>query len=140
MAGSEGDKPAKVVLCAPDSFKGCLTAAEAADAMARGVEAIGSAVQAVRCPVADGGDGTLDALVVAREGTVRRAEVTGPRGETVTARWGWIASDRMAVVELAEASGLTRIGPQHRDPETNGLAGRHGESHQGALARLFLAK
>ncbi|TMF16534.1 MAG: glycerate kinase, partial [Chloroflexi bacterium] len=94
-----------VVVCAPNAFKGTLTAAAAAAAMARGV-AHRSAVPRL-APVADGGDGTLDVLLLAAGSSARltRHGVTGPLGGRVTARLGWLGSD-VAVVELAEASGL----------------------------------
>jgi glycerate kinase len=71
------------VLVAPDSFKGTFTAVEVADAIAGGLERAG--VEADRCPVADGGEGTLDALLVALGGRVERVEVRGPLGAPVEA-------------------------------------------------------
>ncbi|MFN2581645.1 MAG: glycerate kinase [Candidatus Dormibacteria bacterium] len=95
------------VVCAPNAFKGSLTAAEAASAMSEGVTQAGG--EPVLLPVADGGDGTLDVLLsdAAPRARVSRVAVTGPLGEPVAARLGHI--DRTAVVELAEASGLRLI-------------------------------
>ena len=92
------------VVIAPDKFKGTLTAREAADAMARAVrERWPDAVVAV-IPIADGGDGTLDAL----GGANRRDTVTGPLGRPVEARWR--LDGGFAVIESAAASGLVLAG------------------------------
>jgi glycerate kinase len=98
-----------VVVCAPNAFKGTLTARSAAAAMARGVRDAGAV--AVEIPVADGGDGTLDVLLAANGFSVRvtRHRVTGPIGRRVIARLGWLSGDE-AVIELADASGLRRLG------------------------------
>ena len=96
------------MVCAPNAFKGSLTAAEAAAAMARGAEAAGATALALA--VADGGDGTLDVLLgAAASPRVERIAVPGPLGDPVTARLGWLDA-KTAVVELAEASGLRRLG------------------------------
>ena len=96
------------VVCAPNAYKGSLDARSAAAALARGVRAAGA--DAVEIPVADGGDGTLDVLLGAA-GAAARIEVqrvTGPLGDPVDARLGWIDAST-AVVELAEASGLRLV-------------------------------
>lgn len=91
-------------LCCPDKFRGTLTAPAAADAMARGLR--GAGLDDVHtCPLADGGEGTLDALLAARGGDRRTAAVTGPLGEPVEADWG-LLPDGTAVIEMALASGL----------------------------------
>jgi glycerate kinase len=93
-----------VATVAPDKFKGTLTAREAAAAMRLGVERAGfDEIRVV--PLADGGDGTLEALVAGVGGTRRRARVTGPLGDPVDAEWVR-CSDGTAVVEMARASGL----------------------------------
>ena len=96
------------VLCAPNAFKGSLDARAAAAALARGVRAGGA--HAAEVPVADGGDGTLDVLLAAAPDAARVEvlRVTGPLGDPVDARLGWIEA-RTAVVELAEASGLRLV-------------------------------
>jgi glycerate kinase len=101
------------VLVCPDKFRGTLTAAEAAAAMAAGVRAAGVA-DVTELPLADGGDGTLDALVAARGGSRRKAVVTGPLGEPVEAEWA-LLPDGVAVVEMARASGLALV-PGRNDP------------------------
>ena len=96
------------VVCAPNAFKGTLSAHTAASAMARGVRDAGAT--AIEIPIADGGDGTLDVLLAARRADTRvtRHRVTGPAGTRIIARLGWLGRDH-AVVELAEASGLRRM-------------------------------
>ncbi len=97
------------VVCAPNAYKGSLDARAAAAALARGVAAAGG--DPVELPVADGGDGTLDVLLGAAGAAARVAvrRVTGPLGDPVDARLGWLDA-ATAVVELAEASGLRLLG------------------------------
>ncbi|MFC5830723.1 glycerate kinase [Nonomuraea insulae] len=98
------------VLVAPDKFKGSLTAAEVASRVSAGL-----GVPTVELPVADGGDGTVDAAVAGGFGRIT-IEVTGPTGERVPASYAWQAAGT-AVVELSEASGLRRL-PGGREPLT----------------------
>ncbi len=97
---------AHAVACA-DKFRGSLDAASACAAIARGLRTAGFA-EVVEVPLADGGEGTLDALLAARGGSRRTASVTGPLGETVEAEWARL-SDGTAVVEMARASGLALV-------------------------------
>lgn len=100
--------PAERALCCPDKFRGTLTAQSAAESMANGLRDAGlDDVQT--CPLADGGEGTLDALLLARGGERRSARVTGPLGRAVDAAWG-LLPDANAVIEMAQASGLTLAG------------------------------
>lgn len=97
------------VLIAPDSYKDALPASAAAEAIARGVErALPEAVLQL-CPMGDGGEGTLDALLGATGAERREARVEDALGRPRTAAWGWHAASRTAYVELAEASGLQQI-------------------------------
>ena len=105
------------VLIAPDSFKGTLTAAEVADAIGRGLEAEGRPVDL--CPVADGGEGTLEALVRALDGEWRTASATDPLGRPIEASFGIGEAARgrvLAIVETAAASGLGLVDPSEREP------------------------
>jgi glycerate kinase len=102
------------VLVASDSFKGTFTAAQVADAVARGLERTG--VVADRCPVADGGEGTQDALLAARGGGVVEAPAHDPLGRPLTASFALLGDGRTAVVETAAASGLPLLAAQERDP------------------------
>lgn len=108
-------------IIAPDSFKGSLTAIEAADIIAKIAEDT-FGVQAVCAPIADGGEGTLDALLASTRAQVRTASVENPLGETIRARFG--LSPRGALIELAESSGLTLLPADRRNPlltSTRGL-------------------
>ena len=111
------------VVIAPNAFKGTLSAPRAAAAIARGVREVFPDADVVEVPVADGGDGTVEALVSARHGEYRSAQVEGPLGDAVEARYGLIDSARTAVVELATASGLTLIPVNRRDPRKTSTYG-----------------
>jgi len=121
------------VLVAPASFKGSLSALEAGEAIRRGfARALPLAVVRV-VPLADGGEGTVEALCRAVGGQMRTATVTGPLGsETVQARWA-ILSGGLAVIEMAQASGLPLVKPERRDPMATTTAGT-GELIREALA------
>jgi glycerate 2-kinase len=94
------------ILVAPDKFKGSLTASEAAEAIRAGLRQARPGIEVVLAPIADGGDGTVDAAVAAGYERVE-VTVTGPTGEPVTASFAM--SGDTAVVEMAEASGLRRL-------------------------------
>ncbi|HEY8679305.1 MAG TPA: glycerate kinase [Candidatus Dormibacteraeota bacterium] len=104
------------IVAAPNAFKGTLTAPEAAEAMRDGVLAALPDAAVVMVPIADGGDGTVDALVAAAGGVIRRRRVCGPLGEPVEAEYGLIDDDSTAVVEMARSSGLALVPPDRRDP------------------------
>src|ERR1700694_5717538 len=120
------------VVIAPNAFKGTLTAPQAASAIARGVREVFPEAEIVEIPVADGGDGTMEALGAANRGEYRRARVEGPLGDPVEARFGLIDSGSTAVVELATASGLILIPPERRDPRRASTYG-FGQLLQAAL-------
>lgn len=113
------------ILCAPDKFKGSLTAAEAAECMADGIHRADPATIVDQCPIADGGEGSIDALLQGmknRAVTICETEVAGPRGRShpVTARW-IIINDKSrknatAVIELASAAGLSLIPSEQQNP------------------------
>lgn len=107
------------VLVAPDKFRGTLSASGAAAAIAQGWERGDPAATVTRLPLADGGEGTLDALLAAMAGEEHPALVTGPLGEPVTARYGMVGAgpERTGVIEMAEASGLVLVPPDRRDPK-----------------------
>ena len=104
------------VVVAPNAFKGTLSASEAARAIAEGVRECFPDAEIVQIPVADGGDGTVEALVSANHGEYRTADVEGPLGDPVAARYGLIDGGATAVVELATASGLSLVAAERRDP------------------------
>ena len=94
------------IVIAPNSFKGSLSATQAARAIGRGVLQALPDAQIVEVPVADGGDGTVEALVTANHGTFQWANVEGPLGDPVHASYGLIEGGTTAVIELATASGF----------------------------------
>jgi glycerate kinase len=120
------------VVVAPNSFKGSLSALAVAEAIERGVRAVFPSAEVVKVPIADGGEGTVDALVVATGGRAQEAEVHGPLGEPVRARWGVLGGGGAAVIEMAAASGLPLVPPDRRDPRVTCTRGT-GELIRAAL-------
>jgi glycerate kinase len=104
------------LIIAPDKFKGSLSALDAARAMARGVLAAVPSASVDLVPVADGGEGTVDALIAATGGAIHELEVTGPLGDRVLGRFGVLGDGRTAVLEMASASGLVLVHRDERDP------------------------
>ena len=104
------------VVIAPNAFKGSLSAIDAADAIAEGVRAAVSDAELVLVPIADGGDGTVDALVAATYGERRTLRMRGPLGDPVNADYGLIDAGSTAVIEMANAAGLALVPPAKRDP------------------------
>jgi glycerate kinase len=104
------------VLIAPDSFKGSLTSVEVARALATGWAGARPDDTIVLSPLADGGEGTLEAIAAAGGWTWRTAAVRDPLGRPIQARWLASADGDRAVLEMAEASGLSRVRPEERDP------------------------
>jgi glycerate kinase len=106
------------ILIAPQALKGSLTAAEAAHAIAEGVRAATSDATVTELPIADGGEGTVEAMVAATNGKIIPATVTGPLGEPVDAFFGMLGGSLQgtAVIEMAAASGLPLVPPERRDP------------------------
>ena len=104
----------KVVL-APQGFKESLSGMEIAEAMAIGVKSVWPEAETVLIPVADGGDGTLQALVDSSGGEVRSAEVEDAIGRTIESQWGALGNGTTAVIEVASAVGLARLGQDERD-------------------------
>jgi glycerate kinase len=106
------------IVAAPNPYKGSLSAPEAAAAIRRGVLKVWPHAEVLEVPVADGGEGTVEALVAAHGGEVLTVTVEGPLGEPVDASFGLIHHGRTAVVELAAASGLTLVPEGRRDPKS----------------------
>ncbi len=104
------------IVVAPDSFKGSLTAVEVSDAIGQGVREIFPEAEIVKIPMADGGDGTVQCLVNATGGEILREKVTGPLGDEVLASYGILGDKKTAVIEMAEASGLTLVPENKRNP------------------------
>lgn len=104
------------VLIAPDSFKEACTAEEAAEALARGWRAARPQDDLTLIPLADGGEGTVSALSGAWQCTPRAYTVSGPYGQPVKAALGFNRRTRVAVIEMAAASGLALVPPESRNP------------------------
>lgn len=107
--------PIKIIL-APDTFKESLSAAELCDAMDAGIKRVVEDAEVIHIPMADGGEGTVDALVSATGGQIEPAVVSGPLEDPITARYGILGDGATAVIEMAEASGLALVPPEQRDP------------------------
>ncbi len=109
--------PARLhILLAPDSFKGCLRSTAVCAAMAAGIRAGAPAATVTSLPMADGGEGTVEAVVAATGGTFRTARVHDPLGRPVMATWGLTGDGRTAVIEMAAASGLELLSDGERNP------------------------
>jgi glycerate 2-kinase len=121
----------RAYLVAPDSFKGTLSAFEVAEAMERGLRA-GEAAAEI-CPLADGGEGTMDVLLGALGGERVTAAVTDPLGREVQAAYGSL-NDGRAVIDVAQASGLALVAEDERDPERASSYGT-GQLIAAAIAR-----
>jgi len=104
------------ILIAPQSLKGSLTAAEAGQAIAHGVRAVYAEAEIDIVPVADGGEGTVQALVDATGGKIIQQTVTGPLGEPVPAFFGLLGDGRTAAIEMAACAGLPLVPPGQRNP------------------------
>jgi len=103
-----------VLLC-PDSFKDAVSAEQAANAMANGIQRAAPTATIHLCPLADGGEGSLDALIAATNAERRQLTVQDALGRPRQASWGWLSEQRTAFIELAEASGLQHLTPDQRN-------------------------
>lgn len=120
------------IVVAPDSYKGSVSAARVAQAMRRGIHQVFPGAEVCLVPIADGGEGTVEALVDATGGQLRQAQVTGPLGDPVSAQWGILGDGSTAVIEMASASGLPLLPHDRRDPRLTTTYGT-GELIQTAL-------
>ena len=101
---------------APDSYKGCVSALGVAEAMERGILRVFPDARVRKIPIADGGEGTVEALVSATGGSLHTTEVIGPMGSPVMAQWGILGDGATAVIEMAAASGLPLVPHKARNP------------------------
>lgn len=104
------------IVIAPDSYKESLSALEVATAIEQGFREIWPDADYVKIPVADGGEGTVEAMVAATAGHLVHVDVTGPLGGKVRAFYGLSGDERSAFIEMAAASGLERVPAGLRDP------------------------
>lgn len=107
-------KPKFIV--APDSFKESLSAFEAAEAMKKGIKKVIDYCEIEMLPMADGGEGTLEVIINAQKGEIKEVSVTGPLGEKISAQYGFILKDRIAVIEIAKVCGMQKVNISHRNP------------------------
>ncbi len=107
------------IVIAPDSFKESLSAQQVADTIKAGFKTQFAEAEYITLPIADGGEGTLDSLVAAKEGEIHSQVVEGPLGQDIEARWGLFSDQGVstAIIELAEASGIALNAPAERDIE-----------------------
>jgi len=130
------------IIIAPDSFKDSLSAAGVADAIALGLAQVWPDAQLVKCPMADGGEGTVESILAACAGELRTTRVRGPLGAPVEAHWGWLPQTHTAIIEMAEASGLQLVPVGQRDACSSSTLGT-GELIRAALdagaRRIILA-
>lgn len=103
------------IVIAPDSFKDSLSAQAVADAIATGLAEVWPDAELIKCPMADGGEGTIEAVLAACNGQWQHMQVSGPLGEPVNAQWGWLADSHTAIIEMAIASGLQLLTLEQRD-------------------------
>lgn len=104
------------IVVAPDSYKGSLSAVDVANTIARGIIKAFPEAEVIKVPIADGGEGTVEAFVTVTGGQYINTEVTGPLSERINARWGILGDGKTAVIEMAAASGLTLIAKEKRNP------------------------
>ncbi|MNF56760.1 Glycerate 2-kinase [compost metagenome] len=130
------------IVIAPDSFKDSLSAMGVADAIALGLADVWPDAQLVKCPMADGGEGTVEAILAACAGELRSTRVQGPLGEPVEAHWGWLPESHTAIIEMAEASGLQLVPLEQRDAcisSTYGTGQLMGAALDAGARRIILA-
>ncbi|MDI2587485.1 glycerate kinase [Psychrobacillus sp. NEAU-3TGS] len=104
------------IVVSPDSFKGSLTAMEAAREIAAGIREVDAAIQTVLLPVADGGEGTLEPLIMATNGHTVQVHVHDPIGRPISVEYGVLGDGETCVIEMAKASGLTLLKDDEKNP------------------------
>src|SRR4029453_3229032 len=104
------------ILIAPDKFKGALSARDVAGNIAKGLRDILPDAEIEIVPMADGGEGTAEAICEARGGSWLKCRAHDPIGREIEARYGWIEDGKLAVMEMSEAAGMRRLSEDERDP------------------------
>ncbi|MFP3918449.1 glycerate kinase [Lysinibacillus telephonicus] len=104
------------VVISPDSFKGTLTALEAAESIEQGIKLANPEVETILLPVADGGEGTMEALVLATNGRFEKTRVLDPLGREIEASFGVLGNQSTCVIEMASASGITLLHNNEKNP------------------------
>ena len=106
------------IVIAPDSFKETLSAFEVASAIESSFQNVFPEAEIIKIPIADGGEGTVEAIVRATDGSFEFSEVEGPMGNITSAKWGMLGNSKTAVIEIAEACGLHLVQANKRNPMT----------------------
>ncbi len=102
---------------APDSFKESMSAAQASQAMQRGIQNVIPDAHIIHVPMADGGEGTVDALISSLKGQSIACDVTGPLSEQrIQTYWGMVDAGQTAVIEMAKANGIHLLAAEKRNP------------------------
>ena len=122
----------KKILLSPQEFKESLSGIEVAMAMKKGIRNVDKNVTIDLCPVADGGDGTLQTLVDITKGELIKQKVHNPLGKIIDAEWGKLGDNKTAVIEMAKASGLELLNENEKDPIKTSTYGT-GELFKSAL-------
>lgn len=108
-------KPMRILI-APNAMKGSMSASEFANAISEGLMMANEGFELIKCPLADGGDGTVEVIVNALGGIFVPVMVHDPLGRTIKSRFGWMPESKIAVVEMAEASGLKLLASKELNP------------------------
>ena len=106
------------IVIAPDSFKETLSAFEVASTIESSFQNVFPEAEIIKIPIADGGEGTVEAMVRATDGSFEFSEVEGPMGNITSAKWGVLGNSKTAVIEIAEACGLHLVQANKRNPMT----------------------
>lgn len=122
------------IVIAPDSFKESLSAEKVCQAVAQGIQKVHPKAKIISVPMADGGEGTMSAIVKSAQGKIKKCSVSAPLGNKLTALYGVIENGQTGIIEMAEASGLTLVPPQKRNPMVTNSYGT-GEMVRDALSR-----
>lgn len=128
------------VIVGMDSFKGSLSSKDSNRAVEKGIRSIFENAEVKSYPMADGGEGTVEALIDGFDGERKYADVTGPLGDEITASYGFVEKESLAIIEIAEACGLTLVNKDQLDPEsaTTYGVGELIDHAYGNGARMFI--
>lgn len=124
------------IVISPDSFKGTLSAFEAAKSIEQGIKKLKPNATTVLLPIADGGEGTLATLIQCTNGQLKTAQVLDPIGREIKASYGILGDGKTCIIEMAQASGLTLLGEDERNPKIASSFGT-GQLIQEALAQGY---
>ena len=104
------------VVVAIDSFKGSLSSLEAGYAVKAGITRVFPHAEIIVRPLADGGEGTVEALALGMNGRLEKIEVTGPVGTKITAAYGILDESKTAIIEMSAAAGITLVKEAEKNP------------------------